>query len=375
MIRIIFSFIIILHGLIHLSGFVKEWKLIQVKQLTGETLISLSGGLSETVGILWLTACLLFILSGVAYLLGKGWWWMVAVIAIVISQILIIIYWKDAKFGTIANFIILIACVLSYGSWSFDRMVKDELKSFLSKKKVEKRIVTAEMIDELPPVVQKWLKRSNIVGKEIIQLAYLNQRGKMKTKPDGSWMSVDAEQYITASPPGFLWIADVKSSLLHLSGRDKYEEGRGHMLIKLFSLIPVVDAKGKEIDQGALLRYLGEIVWAPSAALSDYITWEEVDSTTARATMSYGGITASGIFKFDENGDFVSFEADRYYYRKEGSTLERWVITAKKNYKEFGGIRVPVTLSVAWKFETGDFTWYKLEIREINYNIQRKEAK
>ena len=105
-----------------------------------------------------------------------------------------------------------------------------------------------------------------------------------------------------------------------------------------------VDAKGKEIDQGALLRYLGEIVWVPSAALSDYITREEMDSITARATMSYGGITASGIFKFDENGAFVSFEADRYYYRKEGSTLEKWVITAK-NYKEFEGIRVPVTLS------------------------------
>ena len=67
-----------------------------------------------------------------------------------------------------------------------------------------------------------------------------------------------------------------------------------------------------------MLRYLGEIVWVPSAALSDYITWEEMDSTTARATMSYEGITASGIFKFDENGAFVSFEAGRYYYRKEG---------------------------------------------------------
>jgi len=375
MIRIIFSFVIFLHGLIHLLGFVKEWKLAQVKQLTEETLISLSGGLSKIVGILWLIACLLFILSGVAYLLRKEWWWMVAVIVIVVSQILIIIYWKDAKFGAIANFIILIACVLSYGSWSFDRMVNDELNSFLPEKEIEKKIVTAEMIGELPPVVQRWLKRSNIVGKEIIQLAHLSQRGEMKTRPEGSWMSVDAEQYITANPPGFIWVADVKSSLLHLSGRDKYEEGRGHMLIKLFSLIPVVDAKGKEIDQGALLRYLGEIVWAPSAALSDYITWEEMDSTTARATMSYGGITASGIFNFDGNGDFVSFEADRYYYRKEGSTLERWVITAKKNYKEFEGIRVPVALSVTWKFETGDFTWYKLEIREIDYNIQGKEAK
>ena len=31
-----------------------------------------------------------------------------------------------------------------------------------------------------------------------------------------------------------------------------------------FFLIPVVDARGKEIDQGALLRYLGEIVCHPS---------------------------------------------------------------------------------------------------------------
>jgi len=34
--------------------------------------------------------------------------------------------------------------------------------------------------------------------------------------------------------------------------------------------------------------------------------------------MSYERVTASGAFKFDEDGDFVSFEADRYYYRKEG---------------------------------------------------------
>ncbi len=375
MIRIIFSFVIFLHGLIHMLGFVKEWKLTRVKQLPEEALISLSGGLSKMVGILWLIACLLSILSGVAYLARKEWWWMVAAIVIVVSQILIIIYWKDAKFGTIANFIILIACVLSYGSWSFERMVNEELKSFLPGKEIEKRIVTAEMVDELPPVVQRWLKRSKIIGKEEIHTVHLRQKGEMRIKPESNWMKANAEQYITTNPPGFIWIADVKSSFMYFYGRDKCENGRGHMFIKLFSLIPVVDARGKEIDQGALLRYLGEIVWHPSSALSDYIFWEEINSTAAKATMSYGGVTASGIFKFDENGDFVSFEADRYYYRKEGSTLAKWVITAKKDYKEFEGIRVPVALSVTWKFETGDFTWYKLEIREINYNIQRKEAK
>ena len=57
MIRIIFPFAMFLHGLILLLGFVKKWKLAQVKQLTGETLhtISLLDGLSK-IGILWLIA-------------------------------------------------------------------------------------------------------------------------------------------------------------------------------------------------------------------------------------------------------------------------------------------------------------------------------
>jgi hypothetical protein len=232
--------------------------------------------------------------------------------------------------------------------------------------------VTEEMITHVPDVVQKWLKRSNIVGKEVIQVAHLEQKGEMRTKPEGNWMSMNAEQYITTDPPGFIWIANVKAvPFLHLSGRDKYSDGKGHMLIKLFSLIPVVDARGKEIDQGALLRYLGEIVWYPSAALSDYIRWEEINSTAAKATTSYGGITASGIFIFDENGDFVSFGANRYYYRKEGSTLERWVITAK-DYGEFEGIRIPVNLSATWKLGK-DFTWYRLEITEVEYNKLREK--
>ena len=42
MIRIIFPFAMFLHGLIHLLGFVKEWELAQVKQLTGETLHTIS---------------------------------------------------------------------------------------------------------------------------------------------------------------------------------------------------------------------------------------------------------------------------------------------------------------------------------------------
>jgi|GEM_PF-1798976 hypothetical protein len=74
MIRIIFSFVVFFHGLIHLLGFVKEWNLAQVKQLSGEMLISLSGSLAKIAGLLWLIGCLLFITSAVTYMLRKEWW-------------------------------------------------------------------------------------------------------------------------------------------------------------------------------------------------------------------------------------------------------------------------------------------------------------
>lgn len=370
MIRFIVVCILLIHGLIHLLGCVKEFRLARVEQLSGKTTIPLSADAARVVGVLWLFTCLLFITTTVGFLLRKDWWWMMAIVAVLLSQGLIMVYWSDAKFGTIANLIVLVAIIFAYANWRFQAMVRHERQAFLPQTQQEKKVVTEAMLADLPAAVQKWLKRSKIVGKEFVRTVYLKQKGEMRTTPDGKWMPVQAEQYFTVENPGFLWIADVRAApFVHLIGRDKYEDGRGHMLIKLLSLFPVADAKGKETDQGTLLRYLAEIVWFPSAALSPYITWEGIDTATARATISSGGVTASGIFKFDPEGEVNSFEARRYYDRKEGATLENWFIAIDANsYRDFEGVRIPAKSTVTWKLETGDFTWYRLEIADVAYN-------
>lgn len=362
MIKAIFASVVIIHGLIHLMGFVKAFQLAEINQLTQN--------IPKPIGLLWLISALLFITAAAVFLLKNDWWWMIAVPAFVLSQLLIIMYWQDAKYGTIANVIILVGVVIGYGIWSFNTMAKNDLETFVAPVTSEKKVVTKEMLSGLPPIVQKWLKRSYVIGKEIIYSVHLKQIGEMRTAPDGNWMPVEAEQWFKTEKPGFIWIADVKFAPgIHLAGRDKYENGKGHMLIKMLSIIPVADAKGTETDQGTMLRYLAEIVWFPSAALNDYIQWEQIDSTTAKATMTYGGITASGLFKFDANGDVISFEAKRYYDRKGGASLEDWFIQIEPNsYKEFAGVRIPARSAVTWKLKEGDFTWYKLEIADIHYN-------
>ena len=359
--RWIFISILLLHGLIHLMGFAKAFDLAEIPQLTLP--------ISKPAGLFWLGTVFLLLAAAIDCYLRWEWWWVLALVGAVVSQVLVIIYWQDAKFGTILNIIILIGCVLSYGSWNFNGMVKRERQHFIPTAAVENSVVRPEDLEAIPPVVRQWLNRAQIAGKSKIQTAYFKQSGRMKTSPGGSWMPVHAEQYVRTAEPGFLWIADVKAApFTHLAGRDKYVDGHGHMLIKLMSLIPVADSKGPKIDQGALLRYLAEMVWYPSAALRDYISWEQTGTTTARATMSYGGITASGLFRFNEEGEVKSFEANRYYDRKEGATLEPWLIRIdEQSYRLFEGIRVPTRAEVTWKLAGGDFTWFELEVADLTY--------
>ena len=370
MIRLLPGLLIAAHGLLHLVGMVYGFRLQYTSPYTGRTTIPLPLTTLRLTNLLWLAACLLLVATAALYLLKKEGWWMVGITAVVLSQTLIVRYWPEAKWGTVANVLILVVLVAGYGQWRFNRVVQQEVDALLSAAPASSGIVTEEQVGSLPPVVQQWLRRSGVVGKPQTRTAHLQQKVQLRMQPGSKWMPVKAEQYISTEPPGFVWVADVTAAPgVHLAGRDRYYDGRGHMLIKLLSLYPIADNKGPQIDQGSLLRYLAEMMWVPSAALHGYICWESIDDHRARATMSYGGITASGVFGFTAEGDVESFEAMRYYDRKEGATLEPWHIQIEPGaYKEFGGVRIPIRTTVTWQLKEGPFTWFRMEILDVMYN-------
>ena len=181
------------------------------------------------------------------------------------------------------------------------------------------------------------------------------------------WLPMEAEQYITTDLPGFIWNGNIGGSFMTINGRDKYVNGKGNMLIKIMSTIPISNSSGEEIDQGAMMRFLAEIVWSPSAALNDYIQWTYINDTTANATMSNGNRTVSGIFYFDYEGDILGFEGKRYGNFDGHFSLETWFVRILE-HKEFNGIRIGNKCEVTWKLKQGDFTWLQLEVTDISYN-------
>lgn len=233
---------------------------------------------------------------------------------------------------------------------------------------VSTKAIDEDDIKDLPYPVQNWLTNSNVIGKEEIKTVRLKQEGRMRTKKNGPWMSTKAEQYFTVEEPGFVWIADVKmASLIHLSGIDTFNAGKGKMKIKVLSLIPVVDSEGPEMDSSTLMRYLAEMMWFPTAALSPYIKWEEIDQNSAKAIMEYGALSVSGIFYFNDNGDILRFVGKRYKEVNGKYILTDWG-GINKEFKEFDGIRLPSKSVVTWFEEDGEFNWFELEITELQYN-------
>lgn len=130
----------------------------------------------------------------------------------------------------------------------------------------------------------------------------------------------------------------------------------------------IADARGPEVDQGELLRYLGEAVWYPSAFLSDNIAWEAVDEHSAKSTIHYGGKSADGIFHFDDEGRITRFVADRYYDADGDYRLEKWSATVD-SYDLVNGYMIPRTGEVIWHLSEGDFPYFRGEVVEIEYNL------
>lgn len=265
--------------------------------------------------------------------------------------------------------VLLVLTVSFIANILFNQKVKKEvIELFNNNMENKKDTIRKADLEGLPLCVQKWLENSQVIGKERIRTVRLKQKGLMRRKKGQPWMPAEARQYFTIDEPGFIWKAKIKvAPFLYITGRDKYYEGNGNMLIKLLSLITVADARGKELDQGALLRYLGETVWFPTAALSSYIKWEKIDSNSARATMSYRGITASGVFIFNEKSEVIKFVAERYMELNGQYVMETWSCPLK-DYKEFNGIWIPTKGEAVWNLKTGDFSYYQAEITEIEYN-------
>jgi hypothetical protein len=92
--------VLVLHGLIHALGFAQAFHLADMP--------GFHHPIAGRAGLLWLAAALLLVGSGGLLLGSARAWWRLALPGVALSQLLIVSAWNDAKYGTLANVLVLV---------------------------------------------------------------------------------------------------------------------------------------------------------------------------------------------------------------------------------------------------------------------------
>jgi hypothetical protein len=153
--------------------------------------------------------------------------------------------------------------------------------------------------------------------------------------------------------------------------RDAYIAGHGSMQGKMLSLVPVVDEQGKEeLNAGALQRYLAEAVWLPTALLpSKSLKWSAIDNSRALATLTDSGKTVSLEFRFNPVGEITDVSTPGRYREVNGQyELTPWA-GHFRHYEERGGMRIPIEGEVEWQLPSGNFSYWKGRIVEVEFDF------
>jgi len=121
-------------------------------------------------------------------------------------------------------------------------------------------------------------------------------------------LKINYVQYNFVTEPNRIAYIDSSMYGIPFEGLDLYVDGAGSMKGVIAKLFTLFHQTGKTMDQSSQVTFLAESLLIPSAALQDYIFWEPIDDSQAKATMTYYGMAVSGVFKFNVQGEMLSLQ-------------------------------------------------------------------
>jgi hypothetical protein len=360
MLKYFFVFLIFVHGLIHFMGFAKAFNYGNITQLTK--------AISKPAGFFWLITAFLFIVAAILLLIKKEAWPNIAVVAAIISQILIITVWKDAKFGTIANIIVLLVAIAGWGNNRFESTFIRDVKVHLRQAKaIPTELLTDADIQSLPQPVQKYLRYCGVVNKPKVKNVRIEFEGRMRSKKK-DWFPFTTVQYNFFDEPARLFFMKAKMFGITVPGYHDYQQAAAGMNIKLFGLFPVVQVSGAAMNRAETVTLFNDMcLMVPASLIDKRIEWIPVDSLSAKAIFTNGANKITATLYFNQLGQLVNFISDD---RTDVNEMKQYRFsTPVKEYRRMGEINIMKYGEAVWHYPDGEFVYGEFNLTSIEYNV------
>lgn len=366
MLTTLFAFLMLIHALIHLMGTAKGFQWAEIPQLRQVV--------SRSAAMLWLAAALLLGGAVVTLLAEPRIWWIVGVVALVVSQAAIATAWTDAKFGTVANAILLVGVIIGYlhdGPRSFNASYERDVAIVRSQPGRIGVLAEADLAP-LPEIVQRYVRQSGAVGQPRVRNFRLRFRGSIRSGPQARWMAFTGEQVNGFHPASRLFLMDGALLSVPFQAYHRYVGSEASMHVKVASLKSMVDAHGVLMNAGETVTLLNDLcLFAPGALPDVPIIWEPLDARQVRVTFTNAGHTVRALLVFNEAAELVNFVSDdRGALSADGASVTkmRWS-TPSGVYRTFGSHRLTGGGDGVWDASGGSYPYIRFEVVAVEYNV------
>ncbi len=358
--RIIFIIFLGLHSLIHLPGFLKSFGYAELKELTL--------GISRPFGLLWLVAFFLFSVTTLSFAFKWNLWWLLAFVSVCLSQFLIIYFWKDARFGTIANAIILVVALFGFVKWGFLQKFKQDVSQGMTQEAYFGPSLLMESdISNLPVPVQHYLRYTGSVGKPKINRFKVKLSGKIRANDQAEWMPFNSIQYNFMNNPARLFFMDAAMKNIPVAGYHRYMNEQAFMDIRLLSLVKVQYMDGGDMDISETVTFFNDMCClAPATLIDKRIKWLDVEGKLVNASFTNNNITIHASLYFDEEGKLVNFISNDRVNFDAGKKMP-WS-TPIESYGEKKGYILPQKCEAVYQYPDKKMAYGEFVVEEVSYN-------
>ena len=363
--KIAFVVLLVIHGSIHLIGFAKA--------RNPEGVEAIMKPVGRIAGWLWLAAAVLWVVAAATLAVAPKFFALAAAPSWILSQSLILSSWKDARFGTIVNLLVVVPAVTSVQDLrgaSFQVHYCRDAEAIV-RGRAKPRVVGTNELVGLPVPLRNYLVRVGVVGRPRVSNFRAHFTAEFRRNPNAAWMDAEAEQVESFPEVSRLFL--IRSSVwgVPFDGYHRFVGDSATMQVRVLSLFDVVNASGKTMTAGETVTLLNDMcLLAPASLLDANIRWRQTDETSVHATWTHQGNTVTAELVFDASGDLVNFVSNDRYLSEDGKTYTKYPwATPIRGYRDAGGRRVPAHADVVWRLPSGNFTYGRFDVQSIEYNV------
>lgn len=252
---------------------------------------------------------------------------------------------------------------------SYKKAVLDALERTRT---IKNEILLEADIRHLPAAVQKYLHYSGAIGREKVLSFRAEFKGGIRSKSSEDFMPLRSVQYNFTDQPTRLFYITAKKKGVPAKGLHLYKDQTATMLVKVFGLFTVVDARGEEMNQGETVTYFNDMCFmAPATLIDPNIEWKEIDGRTILAIFTNGNIKVSSTLFFNDEGELVNFVSNDRFETTDGKTYKNYPwLTPVTGYMDINGFRLPSGAKLIYKHPDEDLCYGEFSLQSIEYNCK-----